>query len=456
MRYAIIDIETTGGSTKSTKITEVAILIHNGTEIVEEFCTLINPECDIPPFISRLTGIRNEMVVNAPRFFEIAKKIVEFTKDTVFVAHNVGFDYNVIRHEFKSLGFDYRLPHLCTVRAARYTFPGYKSYGLDKITQALDIQLEGHHRARNDAMATAKLFEVIFEKNVGNLNHFIQKEINPKELHPLLDTEAINQVINQIGVYKFFDDSGRLIYIGKSKHIRSRIQQHLKNNTSKKAMAMKQEIARIDAEYTGSELIALLLESKLIKQHKPNYNRQLRKDRQNYGIYDFEDGRGYLNLTIERTNKMQALPILTFENKTDASAYLMKLCERHELCQKLTGLYATKSACFQYHTKQCHGACVGEEPTDAYNLRLQTWMDGINFENQNFFIVESGRSRLEKSLILVENGVYRGFGFIPISAMNSGIKDWKDFITYYNEDRDSKIILKSYMNRFSELQIRTF
>lgn len=454
MRYAIIDIETTGGSTKSTKITEIAIILHDGMNVIDEYATLINPESNIPPFISRLTGISNEMVANSPKFYEAAKTIVEFTKDTVFVAHNVGFDYNVIRQEFKNLGFDYRLPHLCTVRSSRYTFPGHASYGLDKITKALGIQLTGHHRAKNDALATASLFERIFEANNGDVSRYIQQEILPKELHPFLDTESIDAILNQTGVYKFYDETGKLIYIGKSKHIKSRIQQHLKNKTSKKAIAMKQEIARIDTEYTGSELVALLLESKLIKQHKPHFNRALRKDKLNYGIYDYLDGRGYLNLMVERVNKMNAQPLLTFETRQEANAYLMHLTERSQLCQKLANLYHSQSSCFHYQMKQCAGACVGEEPSNSYNARVQQWIDHLNFERESFYIIEKGRSKMEKSLVFVDQGVYRGFGFIPNEAMKTAVETWKEYITIYNEDRDSRTILKSYMNRVQDLNVR--
>ena len=139
MKYVIIDVETTGGSPKSSKITEIALYKFDGESIVDEFITLVNPEERIPEFIVKLTGISDGMVAQAPRFFEIAKEVVEFCSDSVFVAHNVSFDYNVVRGEFKRLGFDFRLPHLCTVRAARLLLPGYKSYSLGNITRELGM-----------------------------------------------------------------------------------------------------------------------------------------------------------------------------------------------------------------------------------------------------------------------------------------------------------------------------
>ena len=142
MVFAVTDLETTGGSTKSTKITEIAIYLTDGEKIIDEYSSLINPEQTIPPFITRLTGINDEMVKEAPRFFEVAKEIIEFIGDSVFVAHNVGFDYNVLRSEYNNLGYDFRKEHLCTVRSTRYMIPGHASYSLGKITNDLDIQLE--------------------------------------------------------------------------------------------------------------------------------------------------------------------------------------------------------------------------------------------------------------------------------------------------------------------------
>ncbi len=162
--YAIIDIETTGQSSAMGKITEIAIFIHNGFVITDSFSTLINPECYIPGFITSLTGIDNEMVKNAPRFYEIARRIVEITQDKVFVAHNVSFDYKFIQEEFKRLGYDYQRKTMCTVRMGRKFLPGYKSYSLGKICNELGISIQGRHRAAGDALATVKLFEMILAR----------------------------------------------------------------------------------------------------------------------------------------------------------------------------------------------------------------------------------------------------------------------------------------------------
>ncbi|MCK5731182.1 MAG: 3'-5' exonuclease [Draconibacterium sp.] len=163
--FAIIDIETTGNRYNYGKITEIAIYQHNGQEVTSSFSTLIDPEMDIPYFITQLTGINNKMVKNAPKFFEVAKTIIEMTKGRTFIAHNVSFDYKFIREEYKRLGYDYNQKTLCTIKMARRLLPGHHSYSLGKICADLGIEINGRHRAAGDALATVKLFEILLEKN---------------------------------------------------------------------------------------------------------------------------------------------------------------------------------------------------------------------------------------------------------------------------------------------------
>lgn len=163
--FTIIDIETTGNHYKYGHITEIAIFRHNGQKIIESFSTLINPEIDIPYFITNLTGIDNEMVKNAPKFFEVAKKIIEITANSLFVAHNVNFDYRFIKQEFSRLGYDYYRKTLCTVQLSRKLLPGHRSYSLGKLCSDLNIDINGRHRAAGDALATVKLFEILLKKN---------------------------------------------------------------------------------------------------------------------------------------------------------------------------------------------------------------------------------------------------------------------------------------------------
>lgn len=454
VHYAIVDIETTGGSTKSSKITEIAIFKHDGTQIIDSFVSLVNPEMHIPEFISRLTGINDQMVAEAPKFFEIAKTIIEFTEDCVFVAHNVGFDYGIIRHEFKLLGYDFRKPHLCTVRSARYVIPGHASYSLGKLTAELGIALNGRHRAGGDAEATAHLFTLLMETDPKGLQTFIQEDVNPKILHPKLDLDELEEIPNKPGVYKFFNDANQLIYIGKSKHIRKRIDQHLKNAKTIKSETMRTEIARIEFELTGSELIALLYESELIKAHLPLYNRKLRKSNFAYGLFTYVDSNGYKQLFIDRISKNTDLPLTTFSTKKEANDYVYHLVEQHQLCLKLTGIEKSAASCFGYQVKKCLGACIGAESMDSYNERVIALEESLTFDDQAFFIIEPGRDKKEKAVIWIENGSYKGFGFVPFYAMKQAVENWIAYIDLRPEDKDARTILRYYLRKFPDLNKR--
>lgn len=163
--FTIIDIETTGSVFKYGKITEIAIFQHNGQKITDSFSTLINPEIDIPQFITRLTGISNEMVKDAPKFYEVAKQIIELTEGRTFIAHNVNFDYSFIKEEYKRLGYIFNRKKLCTVQLSRKLLPGHSSYSLGKLCSDLGVIISDRHRAEGDALATVKLFEILLEKN---------------------------------------------------------------------------------------------------------------------------------------------------------------------------------------------------------------------------------------------------------------------------------------------------
>lgn len=441
MNFVIVDVETTGGSPKNSKITEIALYKYDGTKIIDELVTLVNPEIPIPDFIVRLTGITDKMVERAPKFYEIAKQIIEFTEDTVFVAHNVAFDYGMLRSEFKSLGYDFRLPHLCTVRAARYVIPGHASYSLGKLSAELGIAIKGRHRAGGDAYATTILFDLLYHKDPNQLKTFIQQEVNPKSIHPNLNIEVIDDLPTKTGVYKFYNAYNQLIYIGKSINIKKRVEQHLRNTKTAKGTQMIQDIANVEYELTGSEMIAMLLESDLVKANQPLYNRQLRKRLFPYGLFDSPDENGYLQLKIESIAKKNCEPIIQFTTRKEGQDYLQFMVEKYHLCQKLCGLYPTQSACFKYTIKECNGACIGEESVAEYNERVQAYIDAVAFEGKSFYIVDKGRNKGEKSLVLVEKGTYKGYGYAPFHFNGSGPDDWNKFIVQQKENRDIKTIV---------------
>jgi len=447
MHFAIVDIETTGGNPSNSKITDISVLIHDGEKIIDEFSTLVNPEIAIPPFIVRLTGISDQMVINAPTFPEIARKIIEITENCVFVAHNVHFDYSMLRSEFKRLGYTFTRPNLCTVKTARMILPGHESYSLGKIAAKLGIIIQDRHRAKGDALATASLFRLLFLKDQQLLTSQISQQFKASNLHPSFDIESLEEIPNKIGIYKFYNETNQLIYIGKSKHLKKRIEQHLGPVKSKKGAKMKTEITRIEHEILGSELIALLFESLAIKQHKPIYNKKLRNSIYPYAIYDETNSEGYIALRIAPTAKENTIPIQLFQSKKEAETFLHYAVKKHQLCQKIVGLYTTNGPCFGYQIKECNGACINNEPSEKYNDRVQSFIDSLDFSSDSFYIIENGRTRNEKGIIHITNDSYYSLGFINQETYKSHASHWNLHLTKYKQDKDSKQLLLNYLKK---------
>ena len=438
--FAIIDVETTGLSSRSEKITEIAIFRHNGKEVVDEFSTLINPEKKIPYRITQMTGISNKMVENAPRFCEVAKDIIEFTEDSTIVGHNVAFDYSFIRNEFKSLGYDFRREKLCTVKMSRKLLPLRSSYSLSKLCRDLNIQNPARHRAAGDAIATTQLFEFLLS---------IEPAITAISLTGLncnLTKEKLKSLPGQTGVYYFYNEKNEIIYVGKSINIHERVLSHLSNNTSKKELELKNNIADVSYELTGSELIALLMESEEIKKHKPFYNRAQRRSVFTTGLFENKDKLGYLRLKIDK-NRGKALPVTTFSNQVSAKEFLFRLVEEHTLCQKLCGLYKTDHACFHYHIRQCNGACIQKEGPEEYNSRVEEAIQPYKFDNSSFIVIDEGRHQDESSIVAVENGKYLGFGYLSNDCLCNDPEELKESINRYADNREVQQIIRNYRRR---------
>ena len=448
--FSIIDIETTGLSPKREKITEIAIFVHDGEKVVDEFSTLINPEVDIPYRITQITGINNKMVKDSPKFYEVAKHIVEMTEGTTFVGHNVHFDYNFVRKEFRELGYDYQRKVICTAKLSRKLLPGRRSYSLGKLSPELGIENPHRHRAFGHAAATTRLFEILMkvEKNI--------ESISLRDLNTSLNRDLIRSLPHEPGVYYFYDIDENLIYVGKSKNIHDRVMSHLTNNGSKRAIEMRNQIADIDFKKTGNELVALLLESDEIKKHLPRFNRAQRRTSSQWGLFYHKDENGYIRLKIDH-NDREELPLTTFNSLQSAKNHLFTLVEAFTLCQKLCGLFDTKGACFHYNLKQCKGACIGQESAGKYNARVLQAIEPYRFEERNFMVIGKGRRDTEKSVVLVENGTYRGFGFID-SEFDQNLKtdDLKNAVRVYPDNRDIQQILRSYLKQNGSSQIITF
>ncbi len=441
--YVILDIETTGGKYNEEGITEIAIHKFDGHQVVDTFISLINPQREIQPFVVNLTGINSAMLRNAPKFYEVAKRIVEISEDCILVAHNAKFDYRILKTEFKRLGFEFERQTLCTVELSKTLIPGFDSYSLGKLCRKLGIPMTDRHRANGDAIATVKLFQLLLEKDVHKtiIKNTIRQEpklqLDPKHL------DIIESLPTHTGVYYMHKADGEIIYIGKSKNIQKRVNQHF-TATNPKSKRIQLQVATVSYETTGSELIALLKESDEIKRIKPVHNRALKRTVFTHALYSFVDENGYINLQIDKFDGRKK-PITTFTNRQSAKSFLFNNVEKFNLCQKLTGLYATKQNCFNYTIKTCNGACINKEEPTSYNKRVQQLIDKNSFVDKSLVLIDRGRSIDERSAILIENGVFRGLGFFNLNFQINQIEILKSLITPMEDNRDVQHILKSYL-----------
>ena len=299
--YAIVDIETTGGKYNEEGITEIAIYRYDGQKILDQVSSLVNPNRKIQPFVERLTGINSKMLVNAPKFFELAKRIVEITEGCIIVAHNAEFDYRILQTEFRRLGYSFESKSLCTVALAQKLLPEAESYKLGKLVRSLGIPIADRHRAHGDALATLELFKILLEKDSGKeiISTYV-KELNNNKVAPRF-LKIIEELPSEIGVYYIHDPEGRIIYIGKSKNIKKRVLNHLTGETVK-AQKIQKKLARVSFELSGNECIALLKEQHEIKKNQPELNHSMKYHLFKMGIR-INHSSPYHNLVVERVNQ---------------------------------------------------------------------------------------------------------------------------------------------------------
>lgn len=365
--FAVVDIETTGGSlSQGSRITEVAVVIHNGKTIEHRFSTLINPETEIPSFIIGLTGITNELVENAPCFNEIAWQLFQLLNDKVFVAHNASFDFSFIKSEFKRCGIEFNAEVICTCSLSRKFFPGFGSYSLGNLTKNLGILLEGHHRALNDAIAASEILEkIVAEKGLEHT--LLHRSV------PIKNTEIPHELINKLpetpGVYFFTDNNNEILYIGKAKNIKKRVTSHFRNNNSKskKIKALMHDISFMD---TGCELLACLLEIEYIKEYQPFFNRAVKSEK-NFGVYINDFINELSSFSIHEISKTELQPIRFFGTRKAADDFLSHMTAKFNLCRCLNNLENYNDNCFYKQIKQCNGTELDYHEKANYNNRFK-------------------------------------------------------------------------------------
>lgn len=436
--YSIVDIETTGG-TNGNRITEIAICKTDGKKILDRFETLINPEQFIPHSISLLTGITNDMVADQPLFQDVESDIREFLEGSIFVAHNVSFDYSIIKNHYADLGISFNSKKLCTVRLSRGIIKGLASYSLGKLCQQLGISNKNRHRAMGDAQATAELFHLLVQKDKADFISYSLNQLNKEAtIPPNLPKEEYEQLPESTGVYYLLGQKMEVLYVGKAKNIKQRINTHFNEKTRKKSELLRR-IHHLSYELTGNELVAYLLESAEIKKHYPYYNRAQKSKHSAYYVSYYKGQDDLLRVDIFN-KKYGGASLDQFTSMTMARDYLYQLVEEAGLCPKYTGLERTKGQCFK---GEACDICSGRIDSQEYNNRVSQLNGGE--QTQSLLILGRGRNKEEKAAVHVHNGEYKGFAYFDPEQIE-GPEQVLDHITPYKNNSDTQRIIRQFLN----------
>ncbi len=451
--YCVVDIETTGNRMSGNRMTEICIVRMRGDTILDKYSSLIDPEVLIPDYITTLTGIDNAMVASEPVFADVAEDILNFTKDCIFVAHNVNFDYNVLRNEFKRIDHDFKRKKLCTVRLSRELIPGMNSYSLGKLCDAIDIPLINRHRAEGDTDATVILFQKLLtmDKDGAVFDKFVKGTFKEGTFPPHLERSQFDELPETAGVYIFKDKGHKIIYIGKAINIRKRVLSHFYSKTSKSYL-MCQEIFHIDHIVTGNELVALLQESDLIKKHYPRFNVVQKKPKPAYQILHYKNQLGIVQFAVGLVNSYD-YSVVTHYNRAHAVEQLEQLCADYNLCPRYCSFKTKEDCTSHYKLKNCKGVCKKEELVSLYNLRAQQAIESLHNQNPNYIIKQPGRTHEESCFILVKDGEYQGYGYVDRYATINSLSDCEDFIDRKVANFHTNQIIRAYLKKYGEQNV---
>ncbi|HMK03310.1 MAG TPA: exonuclease domain-containing protein [Ferruginibacter sp.] len=426
MMYAIVDIETTGGYASANGITEISVFVHDGERIVKHFESLINPQQTIPRYITALTGIDNAMVRDAPLFDEIADVLFGILNESVFIAHNVNFDYSFVKHHLKRSGYELAAKKLCTVRLGRKIFPGLPSYSLGNLCRSLNINIENRHRAGGDAKATVKLFEHMLANGAQLHIDQMLKKTSAEQWLPLnLDKTVIDNLPPKAGVYYFHNSKDKVIYVGKAINLKKRVSSHFTHNDpDRKRQNFIRHIFKVSYKQCATELEAIVLESTEIKRLWPRYNSSQKQPLQKYALYAFEDNSGYIRLAIDK--KKKNIPSLySFNLLNEGLVLLKKMVEEFELNARLCFLDKTP---FSKKEKDLL------EPALLYNAKIKKAMAALEEKLPTFVLVDEGITIEEKLCLLIERGSFWGMGYLPKSFAITSPGELKNFLNPYADN----------------------
>jgi len=453
--YAIVDIETTGSYAAGAGITEIAIIIHDGEQPLHTWTSLVNPHRPIPRFIQQLTGISDEMVVNAPSFQELAAHIHELLQDKVFVAHNVNFDYSFIKHHLDLCGYTVGTRKLCTVRMARRIRPGLPKYSLGRLCHDLDIEHNDHHRALGDANATAILFsKLMAEDREGQIQEMLKGRNKEQYLPPNVPLEQVDSLPETPGVYYFYNAAGKVIYVGKAINLLKRVKSHFSNNKPNRQKAdFLREIFRISYQPTATDLMAHILESVEIRRLWPVHNRSQRGYHPKFALYSYEDRQGYIRLGLE-AHKSRLKALHTFNTIFEGHQWLRRLIGEFGLCARLCNLAPGADCANGKHAEGCVGDCCHPDGPEAYNNRVDEAMQWISKSLPTLALIDDGRNVDEQSVILIEGGTFKGMGYFSVHTDIYDLEMFRQSIEAMPDNDYIRSLVYRHASEFPQKSIR--
>lgn len=443
--YAILDIEATGGKKGEEDIIEVAIYRFDGEKVVDQLISLVSPDRQIDAYVQKLTQITPKMVKSAPKFHEIAKRIIEITEGAILVGHNVDFDYRMIKQEFQKFGYTYYRETIDTVPLSEKYFPDASSYSLGKLSKELGIPVSDRHRAAGDARATLEIFKLLLDKDfLKDISKNEPLSAKPKPSGRF--SEFYKDAPNGIGIFYVFDANKEVIYLSRAHNIAQGIRKLLtgKNSLSNR---VRMTVDKVKFEITGNELISWIKENNELKRLKPKLNERSKKISFPYTIC-LGEKEGYKTLSIEKSREAKGQGILRMTSLSFAQNLLSLLTEEFELCPLLNGISKCKEHCFNYEVGECYGACVGEEPVESYNERIDAFLEKINLENKSFLMTGNGRKIGESSFVWIEKGICLGYGYYELHHQIKTPERIKERMIPIESDEGIDSIVKGFL--FSE------
>lgn len=479
-----MDIETTGGHAAANGITEIAIIIHDGVQIIDRYETLVNPFQPIPPYVQTLTGITDAMVQKAPSFKEIGEKVYQLLKNRVFIAHNVNFDYSFVKHHLNEHGYHWQEQKLCTIRMARKVFPDQLSYSLGNLCRSLEIPMNNRHRAGGDAEATTLLWEkILASTNESFLAEYLRRGSGEQSAPIYLDTNDIQELPSIPGVYYFLNGKEEVVYVGKAINLRKRVNSHFTNNKpGKQKQDFLREIHKVKFVPVPNELMAFLLEETEIKRLWPRFNRSQKRVNQKLGLFAYEDKLGYLRLAIEKVVGGRK-PLYSFDLLMEGRELLQRLVKEHRICPRLVSLARSEDLC------RSNPACACHEHSTLYNEKVQLAINQLGISLRSFVIMEPvpeaypyarkwnppahkqksvglfqevipvehpdkpvkkvfGRTNLS-SCILIENGCFYGMGYVP-NTVELNRENIKQYLIRYPDNDYLRRMVQKHATLFPE------